>query len=173
MSEVNFNYVEIDNIRESTDHAKIEFISNVISSTDFPAEFKARSNARSNSNAEKKKFEIKNGEQQKREWVLFVNNKFYCIYCLCFSSLNKNRFVNGVEYVKNYRIVDKLCTHGKESNHKIAMDHYSRMVANYEEGERAYQSGKRNAVKCIVKIIIYIATHGLYCDTIECKKNIS
>lgn len=162
MCEIEVNNVEINKIRNNTDEAKIEFISNVISLTDIPADFSARSHVRSNTRSSEDKifFEIINGKAKKREWVLFVNSKFYCVYCLCFSSLDKNRFVTGIEYVKNCRIVDKLKKHGKESNHETAEDSYLRKVANHGDGQRTYQSAKRNVVKCIVKIIIFITTQG-------------
>lgn len=96
---------------------------------------------------------------------LFPQHKFYCVYCVCFSSLNENRLVKGIEYVKNCRITETLISHGKELHHKKAIEVYSRIVSNHGKIDGAHESENRNAIKCIVKIIIFIATHGECYDT--------
>lgn len=145
--------IEIDSIRNNSDEAKSEFISRVIKQTGIPANFVpiARSNVM------KKIYEIKDDGSHKREWLFFLNNKFYCIYCLCFSPLDENRLVKGIEYVKNCRAIDILNNHGKETNHQTAKNAYLRSTNTYDGGGG---DTRRNALKCIVKIIIYIATHG-------------
>lgn len=158
MSEINNNngdYFEINEIRKSTEEFKIELISNV-SRNGIPPDFEKICQ----SNAEKKFFEIKDGDKHKREWVFFINNRFYCIYCVCFSPLNENRLVKGVEYAKNCRITEKLNSHGKELNHIASKNFYLKTAGNSGKDEEKYQSAKRNAIKCIVKIIVFIATHG-------------
>lgn len=169
MDEINNNeYDEIDIIRNNTDECKIEFVSNVISQKGIPFDFKKIGRI----NGEKIFFEIKNGKKQKREWVFFLNNKFYCVYCLCFSPLHQNRLVLGVEYVKNCRITDKINIHGNESHHRAAKNTYSEIVACFEKGGEVCPSEKRNAIKCIVKIIIFVATHGQYLPVLAAWKNI-
>lgn len=157
MSELNNNFVEteIDQIRNSTTEAKIEFITNVISKTNIPSDF----NKIPRSRPEKIFYEIKDGKQCKREWVLFFQNKFYCVYCVCLSPLCGNRLVIGVEYVKGCRISEYLSSHEHESNHTGARNRYSELVSP-NSGENMCQSAKRNVMRSIVKIIIFIATHG-------------
>lgn len=157
MSELNNNLVEteIDQIRNSTTEAKIEFITNVISQTNIPSDFKKILRSR----PEKIFYEIKDGKQCKREWVLFCQNKFYCVYCVCFSPLCENRMVLGVEYVKGCRISEYLKSHEHELHHTSAKDRYSELVSP-NSGENTCQSAKRNVIRAIVKIIIFIATHG-------------
>lgn len=158
MSEVNNNYVgiEIDCMRNNTDEAKTDIITTVIKQTEIPVDFEPISR----SNAEKIFYEIQDDKKHKREWVFYFNNKFYCIYCLCFSPLDENRFVKGIEYLKNCRVVDKMRNHGKELHHITAKNAYLKKIGLYEGGDST-----RNALKCIIKIIIYIATHGSYCFT--------
>lgn len=150
-----YDQIEINKIRDSTDECKVELISKVISQTGIPFEFTKIPGT----DEQKIFYEIKNGNHHQREWLLFLDNKFFCIYCVCFSPLVKNRLVQGVEYGKNCRIIDKVKSHGSESHHKTAQNAYSTIGASNEAGLSAYQSGNRNAIKCIVKIIIYIATH--------------
>lgn len=159
MSEINNNNyvgIEIDCIRNNTNEAKNEIITSVIKQTEIPADFKPIAR----SNVEKIFYEIQDDERHKREWVFYFNNKFYCIYCLCLSPLHENRLVKGIEYSKNCRIVEKLTNHGKELNHNTAKNDYLRSIGLYEGGD-----SRRNALKCIIKIIIYTATHGSYCFT--------
>lgn len=156
----NTNYDEIDKIKNGSDECKIEFISAIISQNGIPPGFMEICR----SNADKIFYEIINGEKHERQWVLFLNNKFYCVYCVCFSPMNENRLVKGVDYVKNCRITEKLNSHGKELHHKAANNAYLKIIADCEKEKEAYQSGGRIALKCIVKIIIFIATHGENCS---------
>lgn len=151
-----YDHIEINKIRDSTDECKVEIISKLISQNGIPQNFTKIPGT----NEQKIFYEIKNGNEQQREWLLFLDNKFFCIYCVCFSPLKENRLVLGVEYKKNCRIIDKMKSHASELHHKTAQNAYSTIAASYEAGSSAYQSGNRNAIKCIVKIIIYIATHG-------------
>lgn len=147
-------YKKIKTIRESNTDCKIEFVSTVISQNGVPSDFQSIGRSKKTNIF----FEINKDETIRREWIFFLDNKFYCVYCLCFSPLNSNRLVLGVEYVKGCRITEKLCTHGKELNHKAAKNVYTNIVAKLN-GEEVCNE-KRSAVKCIVKIIIFIATHG-------------
>lgn len=63
--------------------------------------------------------------------------------------------------MKGSRITDKLKVHGKESNHQSAKNVYVQLFACQEGGE-LHQSARRNVLSCIIKIIIYIATHGSF-----------
>lgn len=158
MSELNNNLVEngIDVIRNcNSNDVKIEFITNVIAATEIPSDFIKILRSKPG----KIFYEIKDGEQYKREWVLFLENKFYCVYCVCFSPLSENRMVVGVDYVKGCRISEFLNSHGNESNHSAAKNRYSALVSP-DNGENTCQLAKKNVIRSIVKIIIFIATHG-------------
>lgn len=149
---INTDNDEIEQIRNNTNECKVEFISNVISQSEIPPGFGPRAN--------KIFYEINNGEKQKREWIVLLNNKFYCVYCVCFSALDKNRLIKGIEFAKSCRITDILKCHGEELHHKAAKNVYSNIVANNEQLEGLHQSEKRKAIECVIKIIIFIATHG-------------
>lgn len=151
------NNIEIE-LRNSTIEAKIEFILDIISQPGVPNDVKSIC-----CDHEKLFYELKDGNKTKREWVSFFNNKFFCIYCLCFSTLDNNRFVQGVVFGKNCRITNKVQRHEKEKNHELAKRTYAKYAAEIENKGEVYQSAQRNAIKCIVKIIIFIATHGEYC----------
>lgn len=111
MSEVNNNFDEIINrIRNSSNEVKIDFIQNVVSKTEIPFDFKKLLRSK----PETIFYEIKDGCQTKREWVLFYQNIFYCMYCVCFSPLNENRLVTGIKYEKGCRISEFLKTQRKE-----------------------------------------------------------
>lgn len=144
-------------LRKSTVEAKVEFVKNIISQSEVPNDIK-----RKFCDYEKIFYQLKDQKRNKREWVSFFNNKFFCVYCLCFSTLNNNRLVEGVVYEKGCRITDKLQRHGNEKNHVLAKNTYSKKAADFENQEVVYRSAKRNAIQCIVKIIIFIATHGQY-----------
>lgn len=147
----NVYFVEIDAIRSSCDEAKVELISNIISQTEIPPDFKNKWC----SYEDKIFYEIKDEKKHRREWILFLNNKFYCVYCLCFSSLDTNRFVKGIEFGKNCRISNTAKIHADESHHKVAANIY---LAHTQE--KTCQTEKRDVLACIVKTIIFIATNG-------------
>lgn len=127
MSELNKNVgenhcarnVNLKTIRNQSDEIKLDFITNILRETGIPANFAPTWKT---NNTRKIFFRIKDGCEEKREWVLFENQHFYCAYCLCFA-LHEYRFVKGVEYVKSGCITDNVNKHEKESYHKKhAMD---------------------------------------------------
>lgn len=153
----NQNQMSFDFIRKGSNDEKVNFIENVVKQTDIPAHFVPMKNS---SGSDKIFYECVDGEKRKREWLLFLNNRFYCVYCLCFSKLNSadtNRLIKGVEYEKGGRISEKLTCHEKESHHNLAKSTYINLINNFLSVEGAQ---KRNVITTIVKIIIYIATHG-------------
>lgn len=166
MSELNNNNVndknhhaksfDVKTIRNQRDENKLIFIKNVLRETGIPANFAATWKTNS---TRKIFYRIKNGHEEKREWVLFENNYFYCAYCLCFA-LQEYRFVKGVEYVKGGRITESLSKHDEESYHKHAMGTYMKLNADFQEATSQPESLKRVVLRTIMKIIIFIATHG-------------
>lgn len=151
MSEI----IQISNLKYLTDEDKSEFITKIVSSSNISTDFKAQRRT-----AEKIFFESINGVMQKREWLLFSNGHFFCVYCVCFSSCSTNQFVIGVEFNKNRRIVECIIAHNHRFHHGLAKNSYLGMIESNHEAENLNCPENRNALTCIVKIIIFIATHG-------------
>lgn len=139
-------------IRNEDNGTKVAFINDVISQIGIPAFFKPLPN----SNGNKIFYRMTNNGQEQREWLLFENNVFFCVYCLCFSSLKKHRLIEGIEYVRNCRVTETLNSHEFEAHHNRAKAVFLDMISGCETN----QSENRMVVKSIVKIIIFLATHG-------------
>lgn len=152
MEQINNNLSEQNNIRNKSIEHKVNFVKNVISQIGIPLDFKPIVYCI----AENIFYQSVDGKSCRREWVLFQNNKFHCGYCLCFSALEGNRFVKGVEYVKGCRITSLLQLHARETHHQLAKNSYWNLVSK----DKIEHSEKRNVIKIIVKIVIFIATHG-------------
>lgn len=152
----------VESIRSQCHEAKLNFIKNVLKECATPANFE--STWKTNS-TKKIFFRIKDGCEEKREWLLFDNNHFYCAYCVCFAS-KENQFVKGVEYVKGGRITDNLNKHEKQEQHQRAMGTYAELNANCRlkscQGVPRTATAKRIVLRSILKIIIFLATHGKY-----------
>lgn len=172
MSEINNNLfeeknkqrvlIDTDSMKSESNDIKLDFIKYVISETDIPFLFKPLVGSHSSN---KIFYKDVDGEKLKREWLLFQNNTFFCAYCLCFSRSNvTNRLIKGIEHVKGCRITEKVKSHEDESHHKLAKLTYLNLVENTISSEGVQ---KRNVIKIIVKIIIYIATHGKNCDQVR------
>lgn len=147
------------NIRNENDEKKVDFVKNVISTADLPSNF----NVLSHTNVNKIFYCDTNGETHRRDYVFFENNKFYCVYCLCFSALDKNSFVQGVQYVRGCRLPEKLQKHDTAPYHLAAVHIFCTKSMSLI-GE-VHQNVKRNALKAIFKIIIFLATHGTHIIT--------
>lgn len=164
MSELNNNILEqnndqlfLDFIKNGSNDEKVDFIKNVAAHTDIPVHFVRIKNGLC---GDKIFYKWIDGERYRREWLLFQNNRFFCVYCFCFSQLNSkkpNQFIEGVEYATKCRISDKLSRHENESHHALAKSTYLRLNEGCISDEGVQ---KRNVIKIILKIIIYIATHG-------------
>lgn len=154
---VTYDVVTIGN---QSDEIKLNFIENVIAQTEIPSNFAPDWKT---NKTRKIFFRIKDKQEHKREWLLFENNKFYCAYCLCFA-LRPNQLVNGIEYVQGARITDNLNKHDKAPFHNHAIGIYSKLIADSDAQQETPQSvsanAKRSVLRCIIKIIIFIATHG-------------
>lgn len=147
MADANDNFTGFEN---KSYEENIVFIKNTLSQQGIPANFVPLQHT----NAEKVFFR-ENGERF--EWILFENGKFFCAYCLCFSSNRRGQFIAGYEYSVGSRCRATFNQHEKGKNHIIAKNIY---VGKPESGnERSY---KRIALDSIVKIIIFQASHGTY-----------
>lgn len=147
------------NIREEiwskNNEKKVVFIQNV-KRIEIPNSFVPH-NPRSNA------YEIFYGaDGAKREWLYFENNNFYCAYCLCFSPCTNHRLVNGIEYTVGCRVTDALNRHEKEPHHNRAKGVYERFDSNRPKCDL----GTRQIMKIIIRIIIFIATHGEHTNII-------
>lgn len=156
------NVIGALNIRNQNDENRVNFIKNTLLQPDIPPNFVsiARSNIKNIF------YLLENGKTQRRSYVLFENNKFYCVHCVCFSPLKENGLVRGVEYVQGCRISEKLKTHDTSSNHQLAQRIYLQKLSNLN-GELAEPNTKRNVLRIILKIIIFLATHGKYSKLIK------
>lgn len=114
-----------------------------------------------------------NGDcQEKREWLLFRDNHFYCTYCLCFSANRNARLVKGAEYKAGCRITQIVNLHENERHHLSAEKMFQSAHSSNDKkpaptGDAGTSSNggmqadeKRSVLSTIVKIIIFIATHG-------------
>lgn len=154
--EENNNYVK-NNIRNEGDEAKVTFIKKILSLSEIPRNFIAHRNA----NIDNIFYYINDGKKLRRNYILFENNRFHCVYCLCFSPLVENLFVQGVEYVHGCRITNKLKDHDTARNHTLAQNIYLQKSAILNgEGDGILQNPKRNVLRIVLKIIIFLATHG-------------
>lgn len=151
--EENNNYAKI--IRNETNEIKVNFIQNVLSKTEIPPNFIALRNT----NINKIFYQTVAGASLRRNYVLFESNKFYCVYCLCFSLQGENLLVQGVGYVPGCRITEKLTIHDTSSHHNLAKRVYLEK-SKIPNGEIVQENSKRNVIRVIMKIIIFLATHG-------------
>lgn len=152
------NNCDVMSIKDHSHEVKLEFIKSATAlaiATGIPAHFAPSWKTNS---IEKIFYRIKDGQKQKREWIYFKDDKFYCVYCLCFA-LKKNIFTKGVEYVKACRITDKVSKHEDAAYHRHALGTYLKH-SDPTHAAHHYDSEKRDVMRIIVKIIIYIATHG-------------
>lgn len=145
------------NVRNESDAAKVN-IKNVLSQTSMPPSFIGLRNA----NFNKIFFNIENGKTQRRNYILFEHNKFYCVYCICYSLLGENILVKGLEYVAGCRVSVTLKNHESSKNHQLAEQIYLQHSTNLHEGTQIQQNAKRNVIRIIIKIIIFLATHGKF-----------
>lgn len=149
------NY-DVNTIKNESNENKLDFIRNVLEQTEIPDNFAPTWRI---SNKRKIFFRIKDGREYKREWVLYENNNFYCAYCLCFA-INENRFVKGFEYSQGCRITDNLNKHEQEVHHILAEKTFSKNDSDHQQETTEAVSTKRNMLQTIIKIIIFVATHG-------------
>lgn len=140
-------------IKDESDENKIVFIRNIISQKGIPANFVPLQNSYQN-----KIFLRENGEQ--REWILFENNNFFCVYCVCFSLYEQHRLITGINYEKNCRISEFLKRHETEKHHIYAKNVYADKALTCETERQKNRSDKWIVLSSIVKIIIFQATHG-------------
>lgn len=135
-------------IKDKSDAEKIDFIESCIAT---PCDFQPIPNSNKN-----KILKNKNGEN--RDWLLIENNKFYCSYCLCFSSCSTDRLNKGIEYAKGCRIAEALNRHENGLFHIRSKQIFHEKVE--DNGTPKFESRVRAVLTIIVRIIIFIATHG-------------
>lgn len=143
---------DVITIRNQADVIKVNYIKNLLSQTAIPGNFQP--NWKTN-NIRKLFFRTNDGKESKREYVLFENDKFYCAYCVCFAR-KVNRFVEGVDYTQGCRMVDGLNKHETSAHHKLAEKNF--LKANSDLPRE--NCSKREVLRILIKIIIFIATHG-------------
>lgn len=140
-------------MRNRSDHDKINFIDITISQKDIPKNFVPLPK----SNSEKIFFR-ENGE--KREFILFENNKFFCVFCVCYSLYTKHRLITGINYEKGCTVSQILKQHENEKHHINAKRIYEEKNSACVPQADEQRQDKRVVLNCIVKIIIFQASHG-------------
>lgn len=117
--QLNSDVVSIYNVHSKDINTKLNFIENIINKCNFPANFVKLPNSNEIN------IFYRDGKQE-REWLVFQDNRFFCVFCICFSKLGeRNLFVKGVEYVKGNRVSDKLNRHEKQTYHILSKTTYS------------------------------------------------
>lgn len=119
------------------------------------------------------KFDEKRENIVRREWLILSEDRLFCIYCLCFSENSSNNLcnANGLEFLQNTHISEVVKRHEGTRNHLVASNKYLRLRYGYnnleeiECGEFSEVARNRYIVARIIKIILYIATHGTLCLT--------
>lgn len=155
----NNNEVTINTIRIKNDEIKVNFVQNSVSQINIPLNFKPIPYSKTESIF----YCTIEGKQHRREWLFFQNNSFYCVYCVCFSALDeRNPFIKGVEYIRNCRVSEKLKSHETQTNHKLAKATYFNLISKCSTQEGIHHCESREIIGIVVKIIIFIATHGRY-----------
>lgn len=152
-SDVNNNNNRAAIIRKENDEKKVNFIKNN-SYVLIPADLIVLPKT----NINKILYYQENDRTVRREYLYFENNSFYCSYCLCFSFADDSDFVKGVEYVRGNRLPTKLSKHDSAPYHLNAKRIFEEKSTT-PNGE-IQQSTKRNALKAIFKILIFLATNG-------------
>lgn len=111
-----------------------------------------------------------------RRWLYIEENIFYCSYCVCFGDV-----FFGVDYTKDLlassgvngsnfdnRLTQHVKRHEAKSDHKCISKFVEKLCTSQRSEvsinlARAlpsqYNPSKRNAVECIIKVIIHLATH--------------
>lgn len=89
---------------------------------------------------------------------------FFCVFCLCYSVYGEHKLIKGVNYVKKCRITELLNQHENETHHLKARGTYIEKDSQQNNcvDTIRIRSEKWNVLKTIVKIIIFITTHGMY-----------
>lgn len=141
----NNNYATI---KDESKEFKLNFIKNVLNQTTIPL-LKKQTTVRNIF------FRIKDGKEIKREWLFFENGHFFCAYCVCFAA--KNIFVTGVQM--NSRTSDYVKKHDEQLYHKLAENKYLELVSP-DQAMSQCQSAKWKVLRAIVKVIIFVASHG-------------
>lgn len=71
----------IDSIKNGSVDKKLSFIENLVTQTDIPTNFMRIKNG---GNDDRIFYRVIDGKKQRREWLLFRNNCFFCVFCMCF-----------------------------------------------------------------------------------------
>lgn len=154
--------IDVSEVALLSDAEKVNFTLNRLL-TDIPRNFISKSQTK----AKHCKQIFYDKKNDIREWIYFANNIFYCLYCLCFGNNNNvDEFSSsGIDYGKtNSRLSQKLQRHGESKGHiynekcflkLCSKDHPASIVIKTD-----YNNEFRNAIRCFIKVIIYLTTHG-------------
>lgn len=96
-----------------------------------------------------------------RDWLYVDDNVFYCIFCRCFAAHRSDKLsTEGVNYnLTNHCLVAQIGRHEKLNIHAHAVRVYG-ILSGQDLASPKRPNPTREAVQCIVKCVIYLATHG-------------
>lgn len=104
-----------------------------------------------------------------RNWLILKEQRFFCIFCICFGTEKSNILCNnGLEIELHNRIAEKLRRHEQSTYHKLA--HMKYLTGRYGNGK--YDGEKvplifgmrqsetiiqnRHVAGCVIKAIIFL-----------------
>lgn len=147
----------VQNIGTKGNYEKVDFIRKVLLFSDQEqcASFEPESKPKFNKKQTDKLFF--NKDDKPREWIFVEKNIFYCVYCKCFAEGRSEDEIStiGINFNASHsRLSQKLLRHEESGTHALAQKVYQNMLTNRNHPIR-------ESVKCIIKSILFLATHGI------------
>lgn len=197
LNDVDNRFTFLNNLKYENTKVKLSFIAEKQRS-DILTSFKKKS--RTNDENVKKIFfktcDKEGNNVEKRKWLIYEQNYFFCVYCVCFltKKSNYNLFTRGINYdVTNGRLSQRVSCHEISANHILAEKMYLKalrestsetagnsmlrckksssaiesqiQLVEPQHNDIADEINVKAVVKCVVKIIIFLTTHGISnCD---------
>lgn len=101
-----------------------------------------------------------------REWLVCENEKIYCVYCVCMSETypeQQKSLIEGLHVKPSLSSMNKILQgHECSTLHKTNRHKYLKsgreINSSFNYNESTIQA--RKTVKIILKIIVFLATHG-------------
>lgn len=111
-------------------------------------------------------------EKNRKEWIVMHDTNLYCLHCLCFSENRTDDIStkNGLSTIsKDGKVSQKVNRHELKQSHRIATSLYHQRKAETLNQKDSYVPLRsfiveryREVVRCIIKVVLYIVTHGIY-----------
>lgn len=153
-------------------HGKISFIEFCSSFLDCTTGFGIKQHSLLDDTKIQKNFYVDGIKEEgsRREWLVYQNERFRCTICLSFGVKTKrnNIFISGADYEEPFsRFSQKITRHADSEYHKASVKQYldsfsstRNYLTSYSSVDDTERQVLRIAVKIIIKIVIYLATHS-------------